>query len=243
MNQIKHRHTDAVLYEYESRFTIREALEKATQSGANLRGALLSGANLRDARLSGADLSGADMRGARLLDADMRGARLTGADLLDADMRGARLTGADLLDADMRGARLTGALLSGALLSGADLLDADMRDARLSGADMRGADMRGARLTGALLSGADLGETLGKLIGNRPLFQCGPIGSRSDYLMAFITDKGIAVKAGCFSGMLDEFRAAVEKTHGDNDHGKEYAMAILMIETHAAIWTPKENTK
>ena len=138
MNQIKHRITGAVLYEYDSGLSIRDALEKATQSGANLRGV---------------DLGGAD------------------------------------------------------------------------------------------LGGANLGETLGKLTGERPFFQCGPIGSRSDYLLAFITDKGIAVKAGCFSGMLDEFRAAVEKTHGDTDHGKEYQMAMLMIEAHAAIWMPRENTK
>ena len=88
----------------------------------------------------------------------------------------------------------------------------------------------------ANLWGADLGEKFGKLISCRPLFQCGPIGSRSDYLLSFTTDKGLVIKAGCFTGFLDDFIAAVEKTHGDSHHGKEYAMAILMIEAHAAIW-------
>jgi hypothetical protein len=88
------------------------------------------------------------------------------------------------------------------------------------------------------LRGANLGEH-GKLIGTRPLFQCGPIGSRSDYLLSFNTEKGIIIKAGCFTGTIEEFRAAVEKTHGDNDHGKEYAMAMLLIESHFAIWSEK----
>ena len=137
---------------------------------------------------------------------------------------------ADLYGADLRGANLYGANLYGA----------DLRGANLGGANLRGADLGGADLYGANLGGADLGETFGKLIAGRPFFQCGPIGSRSDYLQSFITDKGIVIKAGCFTGFLDAFVAAVEKTHGDSDHGKEYAMAVLMIEAHAAIWGEKQ---
>ena len=47
------------------------------------------------------------------------------------------------------------------------------------------------------------------------------------------------MKAGCFTGTMDEFRAAVEKTHVNGDHAKEYEMAMLMIKSHAAIWTSK----
>ena len=42
-----------------------------------------------------------------------------------------------------------------------------------------------------------------------------------------------------FGGTVDEFRAKLADEHGDNDHAKEYEMALLMIEA-AAIWTPKE---
>ena len=167
--------------------------------------------------------------------ADLRGANLRGADLGGADLRGANLRGADLGGADLYGANLRGADLYGANLRGADLYGADLYGANLRGADLGGADLRGADL-----GGADLGETFGKLIAGRPFFQCGPIGSRSDYLQSFITDKGIVIKAGCFTGFLDAFVAAVEKTHGDSDHGKEYAMAVLMIEAHAAIWGEKQ---
>jgi hypothetical protein len=58
-------------------------------------------------------------------------------------------------------------------------------------------------------------------------------------LQSFTTDKGIVIRAGCFTGFLHEFVQAVEETHGDTDHGKEYAMAALMIEAHAAIWSKK----
>jgi hypothetical protein len=158
--------------------------------------------------------------------ADLRGADLRGANLRGANLRGAYLEGAYLRGANLRGANLEGADLRGAYLEGADL----------GGANLRGAYLEGADLRGAYLEGADLGKKFGKLIAGRPFFQCGPIGSRSDYLQSFITDKGIVIKAGCFTGFLDEFVAAVEKTHGDTDHGKEYAMAVLMIEAHAAIW-------
>jgi hypothetical protein len=137
--------------------------------------------------------------------------------------------------ADLRGANLRGADLGGANLRGADLGGADLR-----GADLYGADLRGANLRGANLRGADLGEKFGKLVAERPYFQCGPIGSRADYLQSFITDKGIVIKAGCFKGFLDDFVSAVENTHGNSDHGKEYAIAVLMVEAHAAIWGEKK---
>ena len=134
--------------------------------------------------------------------------------------------GADLRGADLRSAYLRGAYLRHAYLRGADLGGADLRSADLGGADLGGADLGGADLGGA------------KLIGDRPILQIGPIGSRSDYLIAFVTDQGVLVRAGCFFGSLDEFSSAVDKTHGDSVHGIEYATAIAMIDAHAALWTP-----
>ena len=98
--QIKHRWTDAVLFEcavpddVSSGSATRHALEKAVACGADLRDADLRGADLSDADLRDAYLRGADLR-----DADLRGAYLRGADLSGADLRGA-----DLSDADLRGA-------------------------------------------------------------------------------------------------------------------------------------------
>ena len=180
--QIKNRYSDRVIFECEvpdtvsSGMAMRHALEKAVQSGADLRCADLYGANL-----------------------------------YGADLRGAGLYGANLYGADLRGANLYGAYLYGAYLRGANLY------------------------------GANLGENQ-KLIGDRPFFQLGPIGSRSDYFQSFITDKGLFVSAGCFKyKTVEEFREKLATEHADNDHAKEYEMALLMIESHAAIWTPREN--
>ena len=93
--------------------TVKDTLQEAVKSGANLRGA-----NLRGADLYGADLYGADLRGANLYGANLRGADLYGADLYGADLRGA----------DLRGANLYGANLRGANLYGADLRGADLRE-------------------------------------------------------------------------------------------------------------------
>ena len=137
---------------------------------------------------------------------------------------------ANLGRADLRGAYLGEAHLPRASLGGADLRGADLRGAYLGGADLGRASMGGADLGGAKISET---ETLLK---DRPFLQLGPIGSRGDVLIAWLTDKGVFVRAGCFYGSLDDFRAAVEKKHGDSDHGKEYQAAMFMIEAHAAIW-------
>ena len=103
------------------------------------------------------------------------------------------------------------------------------------GADLRGADLYGADLHGANLSGAyDKQLTL---VGSRPVFMLGPIGSRCDYLTAYLTDAGVHVRAGCFFDTIEAFRAAVVAEHADNNHGREYMAAIAMIEAHAAIWS------
>ena len=150
--QIKHRYTEAVLFDGDAGMTTRQVLEKATASKANLRGANLYGANLYGVDLYGANLYGADLRGANL-------------------------------------------------------------------------------------RGANLGEK--KLVGDRPFFTIGPIGSRSDYLQAFITDSGVMIRAGCFFDTRDQFELAVAETHGMNNHGTEYLAALALIDAHAELWAPK----
>ena len=100
-----------------------------------------------------------------------------------------------------------------------------------------GANLGGAYLDGANLGGANLGGA-GKLIGDRPILQIGPIGSRSDYLTAYITDNGLFLKTGCFFGTIENFKSAIKNTHGDNTHAEEYTAALTLIETHAKIYTP-----
>ena len=103
--------------------TVKDTLQEAVKSGANLGGAYLYGADLGGAYLGGADLYGADLRGA-----DLRGANLYGANLGGAYLGGANLGGADLYGADLRGANLGGAYLGGANLGGANLGGAYLRE-------------------------------------------------------------------------------------------------------------------
>ena len=127
-------------------------------------------------------------------------------------------------------------------LGSADLRGANLRGANLGGANLGGAYLGGANLRCAYLRGAYLGDAnLGgkKLVGDRPFMQIGPIGSRSDFLLAFITDASVQIKAGCFTGTVDEFLAAVEKEHADNTHAAEYRAAVAFIQKHAELWTPK----
>ena len=157
--------------------------------------------------------------------------RYTGAVLFEGE---AGMTTRQMLEkattakADLRGADLGGANLYGANLHGADLRGANLRGANLYGADLRGAD----------LGGADLGGK--KLAGACPFLSIGPIGSRSDYLQAFITDKGVMIRAGCFFDTRDQFEEAIAVTHGMNEHGTEYLAALALIDAHAELWAPKQ---
>jgi len=115
----------------------------------------------------------------------------------------------------------------------------NLEKATASRANLYGADLSSANLSRANLSRAKF-DSEKVLIGNRPYFAIGPIGSRCAVVTLWLTDKGPMVKAGCFTGTLDEFVVACERTHGDSDHGKEYAMAVLMFEAHISLWTPAE---
>ena len=61
------------------------------------------------------------------------------------------------------------------------------------------------------------------------IFWIGAIGSRNGTTTFFNCKDGkIRVSCGCFYGDLDEFLKAVNKTHGDNEYGQVYRIAIEM---------------
>ena len=121
--------------------------------------------------------------------------------------------------ANLSGADLSGAHLSGADLSGADLSGAHLSGAHLTGADLSGADLRGANLSRANLRGA------------KDILSIGPGGSRSGMLHAVRHKDCVMIYTGCFGNSLEVFAVAVEKTHGDNEHGRYYRAVIEMIKT------------
>ena len=153
---------------------------------------------------------------------------------LGAAVKLAIKAGANLAGADLAGANLARADLAGANLAGADLAGAN-----LAGANLAGADLAGAYLVGANLAGAS-GEKL-TLVGGRPVVWFGPIGSEQRTVYAFQTDGGIYVRAGCFFGPLTKFKAQVVKTHGENEHAREYAAFVTLAEAHFAIFNQGEN--
>ena len=59
--------------------------------------------------------------------------------------------------------------------------------------------------------------------------------ARQDSLLAFITDHGVWVKTGCFWDTLNEFEAAVKRTHDINEHAQEYGIAIQLVKLHASL--------
>ena len=61
------------------------------------------------------------------------------------------------------------------------------------------------------------------------VFWIGAIGSRNGTTTFFRCKDGkIYVSCGCFLGDLEEFSDKVKQTHGDNEHGRIYMLAIEM---------------
>src|SRR5574343_40331 len=148
-------------------------------------------------------------------------AYLAGAYLARAYLDGANLAGANLARAHLAGVNLAGANLAGAYLSRANLSRANLARVNLARAHLAGVNLDGALL-----------------VGERPIFQIGPIGSRCAYFTAYLTSEGVKLRAGCVFGTVDEFTAKLYKEHGDNTHAKEYRAAIELIQCHTELWTP-----
>ena len=75
-----------------------------------------------------------------------------------------------------------------------------------------------------------------RVSGQKAWLLVGPIGSRFGFTTFFARKDGkIGVSCGCFGGDIDMFAAKVKKTHGDNEHGKMYALAIEMAKQHIVL--------
>ena len=109
--------------------------------------------------------------------------------------------------------------------------------ANLDGANLVRANLYGANLDGANLDGAKIKDDC-TLVGQRPIFQIGPIGSRCAYFASYITDKGLRFDAGCQRQITREvFEGRLQDSHGDNLHAKEYKAALALIDIHAELWS------
>ena len=138
-------------------------------------------------------------------------------------LAGADLAGADLAEADLSLADLAEANLSRANLSRANLSRANLSRVDLSRVDLSWADLSWANLAGAIVADGYA------IIGRRPVLQIGPIGSRLGVLVAFRTDKGLMLRAGCFIGTAEQFTDAVRETHEDGTHAADYMAALDFI--------------
>jgi uncharacterized protein YjbI with pentapeptide repeats len=151
--QIKHRHTDRVLFECDlddgTENPMREAVIQAVASKADLSKANLSWANLSEANLSWANLSEANLSKADLSKANLSWANLSWANLSEANLSKADLSKADLSWANLSWANLSWANLSWANLSEANLSWANLSEANLSKANLSEADLSKADLSKA----------------------------------------------------------------------------------------------
>ena len=59
------------------------------------------------------------------------------------------------------------------------------------------------------------------------------MGSRKGQTTIYFDSARTEVICGCFTGTLDEFKVAIDATHGDNHHGVEYRKWLTSFEKYA----------
>ncbi|EAC8843115.1 hypothetical protein AFW95_08570 [Listeria monocytogenes] len=114
-------------------------------------------------------------------------------------------------------------------LSFADLRSADLRNANLSSADLSDANLRSADLRNANLTWINWQDVRGLTVVAVQVDT-----TRKNNQITYIKELDIWI-TGCFQGTLDELKAAIEKTHKDNEKlRKRYYRVIDFILTEVA---------
>ncbi|EKZ3971574.1 pentapeptide repeat-containing protein [Listeria monocytogenes] len=131
---------------------------------------------------------------------------------------------ADLSNADLKNTNLRFANLRLADLRGADLSYADLSYANLRFANLSNADLSYANLSNVNLNWVNWQHVEGLTV------ICVQVDTtRKNNQIAYIKELDIWI-TGCFQGTLDELKASVEQTHGDNEKlRKRYYRVIDFI--------------
>ncbi|EEP7711846.1 pentapeptide repeat-containing protein [Listeria monocytogenes] len=141
----------------------------------------------------------------------------------------ADLSNADLKNTNLRFANLRLADLSNADLKNTNLRLADLRLANLSNANLSNADLSYANLSYADLSNVDLNWVNWQHVEGLTVICVQVDTTRKNNQIAYIKELDIWI-TGCFQGTLDELKASVEQTHGDNEKlRKRYYRVIDFI--------------
>ncbi|EBF5746893.1 pentapeptide repeat-containing protein [Listeria monocytogenes] len=141
------------------------------------------------------------------------------ADLSYANLSNANLSNADLSYAD----------LSYADLSYANLSNVDLSYANLSNVDLNYANLSNVDLSYANLSNVDLNWVNWQHVEGLTVICVQVDTTRKNNQIAYIKELDIWI-TGCFQGTLDELKASVEQTHGDNEKlRKRYYRVIDFI--------------
>lgn len=155
---------------------------------------------------------------------DLTDRNIVSCNLSKKNLRLARFFGTHASYADFSGSDLSDASFASAILR-----DTDLSETNITGTYFGYADLQHTRFTDAWFFTDKQQTEKATLIGDRPILLISPIGSRSDCLQIFTTDRGIYLKTGCFFGTIDDFREQLNKRHGDiGQHTAEYTAAMVL---------------
>ncbi len=173
---------------------------------------------------------------------------LRGAHLAEMNLQGVDFSSVDLLEANFSCSDLRGALFVGANCGIVDFSYANLSEANFSNANAESAIFDEATLENLItIDTCFLRATVkgaAELIGNRPIFQVGPLGVKGDYLVSLITNKGLRLKTKTFDGDFFEYEKRINANLKEGTTlYSEYQAAFSLIKSHEQTWTPVEYAK
>ena len=127
----------------------------------------------------------------------------------------------------IEGGTIRGGTIRGGTIRGGTIKGGTIWGGTIEGGTIEGGTIRGGTIEGGTIEG---GTIRGGTIRGGDFLTVSPIGSENGQFTAEVTEDGdIICNRGCFKGTLEEFEAAVSKTHGSNPTASEYGLVIQLV--------------
>ena len=200
-----------------------------TLEGENFKAAFMT-AFAAGQRFEYADLSGMDLSKLNIKFGCFYGTKFYGTTFDGTKFDGTKFDGTKFDGTTFYGTKFDGTKFDGTKFYGTTFDGTKFDGTTFDGTKFDGTTFYGTTFKRTCFAGKEIVDCA------RPIFAIHPLGSEQRTMYAVLTKKGIHILTGCFSGSVDEFKAAIEKKHGDNAHDQEYLAALTLVELHFKLW-------
>lgn len=197
---------------------------------------LFAGANLRKLNASNLDFLRINFSRANFSETDFEGANFENSNFEGILAYSVNFSHTDFMEANFKNtnfknSRFVRSCFKGTYLSDANFENANFENTKFLSTDFKNSVFSGAKFSNAIFTGISLQYTVTAGIQGFQVISCQLNSSEQNRVVQYWPKLDI-VTTGCFSGTMDELKAAIKKTHKNRPEiRKKYNLAIDYIET------------